>query len=444
MPYTAGLLGAIPRVDGARDGALTAIEGAPPALTELPPGCPFAPRCPLAIDVCRESEPSLEPVAAGGDDARAGAPLAACHRAGELASGALGSPRELFAGAAPPRTPGAAPAAQREVVLEVEDLVRHHPLLKGAVVKKEVGTVRAVDGISFTLRDGETLGLVGESGCGKTSTLMEVLELERPQNGRIVVLGRATGDLSPGERRQLRRELSVVFQDPFASLDPRMPVGDAIAEPLRTHGTGGGAATARVDELLDLVGLEPALARRYPRQLSGGQRQRVAIARAIALEPRVVLLDEPVSALDVSIQAGIINLLSELRDRLGLSLLLVAHDLAIVRHVADRVAVMHLGRIVELGSVDDVFSAPAHPYTRALLAAIPVPDPPAERARERLVLSGEPASSAEEIGGCRFRTRCPLFASLSEAARRPCIEQDPLPEPVGDGREAACHHAARR
>ena len=304
--------------------------------------------------------------------------------------------------------------AQRGVVLEVEDLVRHHPLLKGAVVKREVGSVRAVDGISFALHDGETLALVGESGCGKTSTLMELLALERPQSGRIVVLGHATEELSSGERRRLRRDLSVVFQDPFASLDPRMPVGDAIAEPLRTHGTGGAAAAARVEELLELVGLEPAFAQRYPRQLSGGQRQRVAIARAIALEPRIVLLDEPVSALDVSIQAGIVNLLAELRDRLGLSLLLVAHDLAIVRHVADRVAVMHLGRIVELGTVDDVFDAPAHPYTRALLAAIPIPDPQAERAAR----ADRPARRAGEPRAGDRRLQLPHAVPAVRLARR--------------------------
>ena len=260
MPYTAGLLGAVPARGRRAGGPLVAIEGAPPALTDLPPGCPFAPRCPLAIDVCRTTEPRLERVAAGRRRRAAGVALAACHRAGELASGSLGSARDLFPSSAGARTPDATPAAPRGVVLEVEDLVRHHPLLKGAVVKREVGTVRAVDGISFTLRDGETLGLVGESGCGKTSTLMELLELEAPQSGRIVVLGRASDDLSGADRRGLRRELSVVFQDPFASLDPRMPVGDAIAEPLRTHGTGGAAAAARVEELLELVGLDPAFA----------------------------------------------------------------------------------------------------------------------------------------------------------------------------------------
>jgi len=434
MPYTAGLLGAVPRVDAAGGRALAAIDGAPPALTDLPPGCPFAPRCPLVIDVCHGTEPDLDPV--GG-----GASLAACHRAQELASGELGPAGELFTPARGPEARAVQPGDARGLALEVTGLRRHHPLLKGAIFKRQVGSVRAVDGISFELRDGETLALVGESGCGKTTTLMELLELARPQDGRIVVLGKPTEELSAADRRNLRRELSIVFQDPFASLDPRLPVGDIIVEPLRAHGTARAAETARVSELLELVGLEPAFAQRYPQQLSGGQRQRVAIARAIALEPRLVLLDEPVSALDVSIQAGIVNLLAELRDRLGLSYLLVAHDLAIVRHVADRVAVMHLGRIVETGSIADVYSAPAHPYTQALLSAIPIPDPRAERARQRIILRGEPPSPSAQLGGCSFRSRCPLFAALGEEARRPCVERDPQLSAVGAGQQAACHHA---
>ncbi len=456
MPYTAGLLGAIPRIDAPSGRALAAIEGAPPALAGLPPGCPFAPRCPLAVDRCRVDEPVLETV---GD----GESLAACHRAQELASGRLGPAGELFVPdpVGEPREkdrqllseqpgeeellseqPGdAEPHGERELTLEVEGLQRHYPLLKGAIFKRQVGSVRAVDGISFELRDGETLALVGESGCGKTTTLMELLELARPKEGRIVVLGRPTDELSAADRRALRRELSVVFQDPFASLDPRMPVGDIVAEPLRAHGSGRAAAGIRVSELLELVGLEPAFATRYPRQLSGGQRQRVAIARALALEPRVVLLDEPVSSLDVSIQAGIVNLLAELRDRLGLSYLLVAHDLAVVRHVADRVAVMHLGRIVETGQVADVYGTPAHPYTQALLSAIPIPDPAAERARQRIILRGEPPSPSTQLSGCSFRTRCPLFATLGEEDRRPCVESDPQLSVVGAGQQAACHHA---
>jgi peptide/nickel transport system ATP-binding protein len=301
--------------------------------------------------------------------------------------------------------------------------------------------VQAVDGVSFDIREGETLGLVGESGCGKTTTLLEVLELRPPQQGRVVVLGRDTAGLTGQQRTALRRDVQVVFQDPMASLDPRLPVGDILAEPLRTHGTPKAQIWPRVHELLRLVGLQPEHASRYPQQFSGGQRQRVGIARALALEPRLIVLDEPVSALDVSIRAGVINLLEELKARLSLSYLFVAHDLSVVRHIADRVAVMYLGRIVEIGDVDQVYGAPAHPYTQALLSAVPVPDPHKERARRRILLQGDLPSPADPPGGCRFHTRCPRFAALDETARRPCLHQDPGLVPVAGDQQAACHYA---
>ena len=432
MPYSAGLLGAIPRVDAGAGQALASIEGAPPSLSELAPGCPFAPRCPVATGVCAEREPALEAVAGGTQ-------LAACHRSGEIARGELGAVQELFRperGETPQRVRGG-----DAVLLEVEGLVRHHALYKGLIFKRQVGTVRAVDGIDLVLRDGETLALVGESGCGKTTTLLQILELTRPQGGRVAVLGRDSAELTARDRRELRSELSVVFQDPLASLDPRMPVADLIAEPLRASGWDRGRMAARVRELLGLVGLDSAQSARYALQLSGGQRQRVAIARALALEPRIVVLDEPVSALDVSVQAGIINLLSELRDRLGLSYLLVAHDLAVVRHIADRVAVMHLGRIVEAGTVEEVYDRPAHPYTQALLSAIPLPDPRAERTRQRIVLEGDPPSPSAEIEGCAFRSRCQLYATLGTGARAACLEHDPQLMDVATGHQVACHHA---
>ncbi len=434
MPYTMGLLGAIPRADDPGDRPLVPIEGNPPSLQDLPPGCPFAPRCPLVFETCREVEPALIAVGSPGHHS-------ACHLAEKIEAGGW-SPTDVYPLPDLPEAPAARiPREERDVVLEAKDLVRHHPLLKGAVFKRQVGAVRAVDGISFDLRDGEVLALVGESGCGKTTTLLEVLELAAPQSGRIVVLGRDTAELSQGERRAMRRDVNIVFQDPLASLDPRMPVSDILAEPMRTHGMNGGQVNARIRELLRLVGLNPEHASRYPQQFSGGQRQRIGIARALALEPSLLVLDEPVSALDVSIQAGVINLLEELRARLGLSYLFVAHDLAVVRHIADRIAVMYLGKIVEIGEVTRVYEHASHPYTQALLSAIPLPDPHKERARRRILLEGDLPSPANPPSGCRFRTRCPKFAALDEERRARCLEEEPPLYGVEDDHSAACHYA---
>jgi peptide/nickel transport system ATP-binding protein len=333
------------------------------------------------------------------------------------------------------------PRAERASVLEVEGLARRFPLTKGAVFRRTVGTVHAVDGISFDIKEGETLGLVGESGCGKTTTINEILSLVRPQEGRIAVLGRETNKIDRAGRRDIRRDLSVVFQDPMASLDPRLPVADLLAEPMRTYGIDKEKRAARVRELLRLVGLGPEHASRYPAEFSGGQRQRICIARALALEPKLIVLDEPVSALDVSIRAGVINLLEELREKLSLSYLFVAHDLSVVRHIVNRVAVMYLGRIVEIGHVDRVFEAPAHPYTQALLSAIPLPDPRKERERRRIVLEGDLPSPADPPSGCRFRTRCPLYATLPADKAQRCNEEDPALAPQGTDHGAACHYA---
>jgi peptide/nickel transport system ATP-binding protein len=282
---------------------------------------------------------------------------------------------------------------------------------------------------------------VGESGCGKSSTLLEVLNLKAPTDGRIVVLGKDTSQLKSGERQAMRRDLQVVFQDPMASLDPRMPVFDLIAEPMSVFKVDKAEIERRVTELLRLVGLEPEHGSRYPQQFSGGQRQRIGIARALALEPRLIVLDEPVSALDVSIQAGVINLLDELKAKLDLSYLFVAHDLAVIRHIADRVAVMYLGKIVEIGEIDQVYDHPTHPYTQALLSAIPVPDPDKERSRQRILLSGDLPSPANPPSGCRFRTRCQRFATLSEAERQVCIDVVPDLYPVADAdHTSACHY----
>ena len=438
MPYTLGLLGSIPRLDTGRKQRLTPIEGSPPSLVHLPGGCPFWPRCPLRIQKCLDIEPALLPIVGQDESHRA-----ACHRSDEIEQRHLTSV-DIFPAQSRPAEDDAAAADARAPVLEVRDLVKHFPLLKGGLFRRQVGTVRAVDGISVDIRERETLGLVGESGCGKTTAIMEILNLIRPQAGTIVVLGRDTAALTPDDRFAIRRDLQVVFQDPLASLDPRLPVGDILAEPLLTHGVAPSDRVRRVRELLTLVGLQPEHANRFPQAFSGGQRQRIGIARALALEPRVLVLDEPVSALDVSIRAGIINLLEELQARLKLSYLFVAHDLSVVRHIADRVAVMYLGRITEIGGVDDVFERPAHPYTQALLSAIPLPDPRKERQRKRIVLQGDLPSPADPPSGCRFRTRCQKFAGeLTDTERALCIAQHPalLPRTGGPGHLDACHYA---
>ena len=446
MPYTVGLLGALPRLDARKDSALATLEGNPPSLLALPPGCPFAPRCPMAEDACRASEPDLTVVSGVGDQAPdPGAQVtrrhtAACRRTQEISSGQVDHTRIFPVPAL--KTPDAlsVPHAERQEVLRATDLVKEFPLMKGAVFRRRVGTVHAVDGISFDIREGETLALVGESGCGKTTTLMEVLSLSAPQTGTIVVLGRDSREITRNERRKVRQDLQIVFQDPMASLDPRLPIYDIIAEPLRHNGWKKADIAPRVEELMALVGLEPSHANRYPRNFSGGQRQRIGIARALALEPKLLVLDEPVSALDVSIQAGVINLLDELRATMRLSYLFVAHDLSVVRHIADRVAVMYLGKIVEVGDVDTIFEAPAHPYTQALLSAIPIPDPAKERTRSRIILKGDLPSPANPPSGCRFHTRCQLFLTLNEEQRSRCLGAMPEHTSMGDDHQVACYY----
>ncbi|MGH2767989.1 MAG: dipeptide ABC transporter ATP-binding protein [Actinomycetota bacterium] len=438
MPYTMGLLGSLPRLNLAGRQPLTPVEGSPPSLVTLPPGCPFAPRCPLRVEVCDAAEPDLLSV---GDSL---SHSAACHRSGEIEARALRATDVFPAPLAGPPAAARVARADRKAVVEVDGLVRRFPLTKGAVFRRRVGTVHAVDGVSFDLREGETLGLVGESGCGKTTTITEILNLAQPMGGSVVVFGRDASTLDARARREVRRNLAVVFQDPIASLDPRMPVGDILAEGLRAYGVAKAQRARRVHELLRLVGLDAEHAGRYPQEFSGGQRQRIGIARALALEPKVVVLDEPVSALDVSIRAGVINLLERLKAELGLAYLFVAHDLSVVRHIADRVAVMYLGRVVEVGAVDRVFGAPAHPYTQALLSAIPLPDPRRERKRQRIILEGDLPSPADRPSGCRFRTRCPKFAALDLERRQRCIDEQPALLPQGGDHESACHYAEAR
>ncbi|KWX57601.1 ABC transporter ATP-binding protein [Mycobacterium sp. NAZ190054] len=358
MPYTVGLLGSVPRLDAAQGVRLVPIPGAPPAVTALPPGCPFAPRCPLAIDECRSAEPELVPVGPGH--------RVACIRH-EMVDGR--SAADIYGVSTAPHAATAPP--EDNVVVRVADLVKTYPLTKGVVLRRRIGEVRAVDGVSFDLQQGRTLGIVGESGSGKSTTLHQILDLSAPQSGTVEVLGRDVATLDRRSRKALRGDLQVVFQDPVASLDPRLPVFDILAEPLQANGFTKSDIRDRVAELLAVVGLRREDAARYPAEFSGGQKQRVGIARALATRPKILALDEPVSALDVSIQAGIVNLLLDLQDRFGLAYLFVSHDLSVVRHLAHRVAVMHKGKVVEQGDSDQVFSKPQHEYTRRLLAAVP-------------------------------------------------------------------------
>ncbi|AIY47723.1 ABC transporter ATP-binding protein [Mycolicibacterium fortuitum] len=364
MPYTVGLLGSVPRLDAPQGTRLVPIPGAPPSLTTTPTGCPFAPRCPLAIDECEAAEPELIELAPDHH--------AACIRTEQVAGR---SAAEIYQVPGTAGTTAEKPSDDADVVLRVRELTKTYKLTKGVVFRRQVGEVKAVDNISFDLRSGRTLGIVGESGSGKSTTLHQILNLTGPQSGSIEVLGSDVATLNRKTRRALRTDLQVVFQDPVASLDPRLPVSEVLAEPLIANGLDKPRIDGRVAELLELVGLRRADAGRYPAEFSGGQKQRIGIARALALQPKIIALDEPVSALDVSIQAGIINLLLDLQDQFGLAYLFVSHDLSVVKHLAHDIVVMYKGAVVEQGSSDAVFTDPQHPYTRKLLAAVPQPKP---------------------------------------------------------------------
>jgi peptide/nickel transport system ATP-binding protein len=447
MPYTMGLLGAVPRVDVAEKLSLVPIQGIPPNLVHTPTGCSFAPRCPLVSDACLKGEPELWPISSPGGGS--GLPGSGTHKAACIKTDSLGAEvdvHEIFqAPAVPVSRFDAVLRDERKTVLELKDVRKHFPLMKGALIKRRIGTVKAVDGLSFDIREGECFSIVGESGCGKTTTLLEIMEFHKDQDGEVIIGGLSNKAASDARTKgAMRKELQMVFQDPTGALDPRFTVYEVLAEPLENQGLAKPAIRKRIMELMKLVGLQPDHVNRFPNQFSGGQRQRIGIARALAVNPKLVVLDEPVSALDVSVQAGVINLLDKLRAELGLSYLMVAHDLSVVRHISNRVAVMYLGKIVEIGDVDSVFDNPRHPYTRALLSAIPVPDPQLERTRERIILQGDLPSPLDAPKGCNFASRCPIFAALPAAKQEKCLTLqpplEPLASPAAADQQFACFY----
>ena len=326
-------------------------------------------------------------------------------------------------------------AVKNDVLMEVKNLKMYFPVTQGIIIQRQVGAVHAVDGLNFAIKRGETLGLVGESGCGKSTTGRAILQLYRPTEGEVIFEGQDLCKLKGEELRQVRRRMQMIFQDPYASLNPRMTVGDIISEPIEIHHLAKSKKERqeKVQELLRLVGLNPYFSNRYPHEFSGGQRQRIGVARALAVEPQFIVCDEPVSALDVSIQAQIINLLEELQTRLHLTYLFIAHDLSVVRHISDRVAVMYLGKIVEMADRDAIYDNPLHPYTKALLSAVPIPDPFVEEKRERIILTGDVPSAINPPSGCRFRTRCPIYQ------KGLCDVKEPPFKDRGGGHLVACH-----
>jgi peptide/nickel transport system ATP-binding protein len=421
-PYTVGLLKSLPRLDR-QTRRLVPIPGQPPIPSALPAGCTFHPRCPIGESRprCSAEVPALRPSGRSG--------RSACHFVEDV-QGLLAATSVEAAGSA-----DTAATAGPKPLLVVDDLEVHFPIRAG-ILRRQIGLVRAVNRVSLEVRPGETLGLVGESGCGKTTTGRAIMGLIKPSAGSVSFQGQDISCLSVKALRRVRRHIQYVFQDPYASLNPIKTAEDIVAEPLHIHGlyeSMGGPA--RISDLFDLVGLARSMLGRYPREFSGGQRQRIGIARALALEPRLLILDEPVAALDVSIQAQIVNLLKDLQGELGLAYLFIAHDLAVVRHISDRVAVMYLGRIVEEGVEDEIYARPVHPYTQSLLSAVPVPEPATRRGRRRIVLEGDIPNPARPPAGCAFHPRC------FRATERCRIEAPPFIPYPGLATRAACHHA---
>jgi oligopeptide/dipeptide ABC transporter ATP-binding protein len=441
-PYTRALLASIPRLSQDGTQRLLSIGGLPPDLAKPPPGCRFAPRCSRVTDKCRDREPSLtgetsehlfscwHPVDGPGDIGAAdGAPVASGTAPGRPVASAVvestvtGGP----AGADGVDAPGP--------LLQLRNLVKEFPVTAGAILQRKVAAVHAVSDVSFDVTAGETFGLVGESGCGKTTIGRLVVALERPDAGSVLLSGQNVSALSGTELRRQRRDLQLMFQDPYSSLDPRMRVGSIIREPLSIQHVGSRQQQEqRVFELLDEVGLPRNAVERYPHEFSGGQRQRIGLARALTLNPKVIVADEPVSALDVSIRAQVLNLMKRLQADHGLTYIVISHDLAVVKYMASRIGVMYLGKLVEMGSADDIYQRAAHPYTAGLIATIPVPEPEVARANREAGIKGELPSPIKPPSGCRFRTRCPYAQDL-------CAAEEPELRSFGPGHVAACHFA---
>jgi len=424
-PYTYGLLRSVPRLDRPRGAKLETIEGLPPNLVSPPQGCRFAPRCAAAIEACRAEQPPFIEIEPGH--------FSACIRTKELAEKgpqAIGLSEEIAA------EKQDAVVSDGPPLVRVENLTKHFVVSRGSrLFGQPELVVRAVNDVSFAIQPGQTLGLVGESGCGKTTVGRLVLKLEEATSGAVVFEGTDLTKARHDALKDVRRRIQVIFQDPYSSLNPRMTIGQIISEPLMVYRMAPNrkAARQRVEELLTQVGLFPYMADRYPHELSGGQRQRVGIARALAMEPKFIVCDEPVSALDVSIQAQVINLLEDLQEQYRLTYLFIAHDLAVVRHISHRIVVMYLGRVMEIADRDSLYENPLHPYTQALLEAVPVPDPKVERAREHTILSGEVPSPLNPPSGCVFRTRCPR-------ATEECKVAVPELRKFGEDHYAACIH----
>jgi len=422
-PYTEALFHALPDKAAATRQRLYSIPGLPPDLTHPPTGCRFAARCRYATDRCREEEPTLRGETVQHEFA-CFYPVGAAERAGAAVAA---SEPVTYASALPPDTSG-------ETLLRVQKLVKDFPVTKGVVLQRRVGWVSAVADVSFEIRRGETFGLVGESGCGKTTIGRLVVGLDTPTAGAINFEGKDLAKVSGRQYRRDRRKIQFMFQDSYSSLDPRMRAGTILREPLAVQGMGSKAEQQkRISEMLDHVGLPQTAVDRYPHEFSGGQRQRLGFARALMLSPDLIVADEPVSALDVSIQAQVLNLMRDLQRELGLTYLFISHDLAVVRYLSTRIGVMYLGKLVEVGPADEVYLTPAHPYTRGLIDSAPTPDPHAERAKVDAGVRGELPSAIHPPSGCRFRTRCPLAQEI-------CAEVEPPLRPFSvNGHQAACH-----
>ena len=416
--YTIGLLNSVPRLDDAKDRQLMPIEGFPPSLSSPPVGCSFAPRCTQQCEACSAENMELREVSPGHFTRCCNTALDRSPKTGN---------RVLEAA-----------KLSGEPLLEIEHVSKRFTIRGGLLGRKTVGYVHALSDVNLTIRKGETLGLVGESGCGKTTLARTILNLHQPSDGQVRWRGKVIAEMSKREQQAIRKDIQMIFQDPFASLDPRMTIGDIIGEPLKVHHMTKTKKEydQRVNELFKMAGLDPALRQRSPHELSGGQRQRVGIARALASEPKLLVCDEPVSALDVSVQAQILNLLEELQRTLGVAYLFIAHDLSVVRHISDNVAVMYLGRVVEYGDWKSLYEHPAHPYTRTLLSAVPIPDPEIEEKRNIEVIRGDVPSVSHIPEGCSFHTRCPY-------ATEECKKAVPQLRELADGHHSACIYAEK-